>query len=72
MRKSFVFLFCMVVTMATVFAQADYKPATEEQQKELMRKITESSEQMKSLQCDFEQKKIFSILAEELISEGSM
>jgi len=62
----------MVVTMATVFAQTGYKPATDEQQKVLMRKITEASEQMKTLQCDFVQKKIFSILEEELVSEGRL
>ena len=72
MRKLLMFLFYIVGTAATVFAQSGYKAATQEQQKEMMQKITEASEQVKTLQCDFVQKKTFSILSEELISEGHL
>jgi len=54
------------------FAQSGYKPATDVQQKDMMRKITESSEQMKTLCCDFVQKKTISILSDEMHSEGRM
>jgi len=55
-----------------VAAQSDYKPATEPQQKEMIQRITESSEQLKTLRCDFVQKKTISILSDEMVSEGKM
>ena len=65
----FLIAFTLVTTMT--FAQ-DYRPATPEQQKDLIRNITAASEQMKTLRCDFVQKKTISILADELISEGRL
>jgi outer membrane lipoprotein carrier protein len=62
----------MVGVFVTAFAQSEYKPATEIEQKELIQKIVEISEQLNTLQCDFVQKKTFSILAEELVSEGRL
>ena len=53
------------------FAQS-YRPATPEQQKELMQNIAVASKQLKTLRCDFVQKKTISILADELVSEGKM
>ena len=72
MKNLLVFLFYIVGATTTMLAQSGYKPATEEQQKEMIRKITESSEQMKTLRCDFVQTKTFSILEEKMTSEGRM
>jgi outer membrane lipoprotein-sorting protein len=55
-----------------VSAQSGYKPATEEQKKEMTQKISQSTEQLKSLSCYFVQKKTISILSDEMISEGKM
>jgi outer membrane lipoprotein-sorting protein len=62
----------MFMGIAMMFAQSGYKPATENQQKEMTQKITESSQQLKTLRCDFVQKKNISILSDEMISEGRM
>ena len=72
MKKLLVSLFCMLGTTAVMFAQSGYKPATETQQKEMIQKITESSQQLKTLRCDFVQKKSISILSDEMISEGRL
>ena len=72
MKKIVVFLFCISGTATAISAQSGYKPATEAQQKEMVEKITGSSEQLKTLYCDFVQKKSISILADEMISEGRM
>ena len=73
MKKMFVFLICMLEMVVVGFAQTvGYKPATETQQKEMTQKITESSEQLKTLRCDFVQKKTISILSDEMLSEGRM
>jgi outer membrane lipoprotein-sorting protein len=58
--------------IAVLIAQPGFSPATEAQQKEIIQKITEASEQTKTLRCDFVQKKTISILAEEMIAEGRM
>ena len=60
---------CLFAT--TVFAQ-NYRPATPEQQRELIRNITAASERTRTLRCDFVQKKTITILADELISEGRL
>ena len=62
----FIFLFA-----AVAFGQ-DYRPATSEQQRDLIRNITAASEKMNTLRCDFVQRKTISILADELISEGRL
>ena len=67
-KYSFLIVALSLITMM-MFAQ-DYRPATPEQQREVIRNITAASEQMKTLRCDFVQKKTISILAEELVSEG--
>jgi outer membrane lipoprotein carrier protein len=58
--------------IAGIFAQSGYTSATEAQQKEMMQKITEATEQLRTLRCDFVQKKTISILADEMLSEGRM
>ena len=72
MKKKFVFLCYILGTATSLFAQSGYTPATEAQQKEMMQKIGEATEQLKSLRCDFVQKKTISILSEETQSEGRM
>ena len=64
------------VAILFVFASAapaqGYRPATAEQQKEIMQNINAVSEQMKTLSCDFVQRKTISILADEMVSEGKL
>ena len=66
---TFLIGFFLFTTMS--FAQ-DYRPASPEQQRELIRSIDAASKQLKTLRCDFVQKKSISILADELISEGKL
>jgi outer membrane lipoprotein-sorting protein len=72
MKKIFVFTVCIFAIEAMIFAQSGYNPATKAQQEEMMQKITEASEQLKTLRCDFVQKKTISILADQMLSEGQM
>ncbi|MCL2041313.1 MAG: outer membrane lipoprotein carrier protein LolA [Bacteroidales bacterium] len=72
MKKHLLFLICIFQAIAAIFAQSGYQPATETQQKEIIRQITESSKQLKTLHCDFVQRKTISILADEMVSEGSL
>jgi outer membrane lipoprotein carrier protein len=71
MKKN-IFTTLLISIILTGQAQTGYLPATELQQKELTQKITDFSTQLKTLQCDFVQKKTISILSEEMISEGKM
>jgi len=61
---------CLFLT-TIAFAQG-YRPATPQQQRELMQNIATASRQMKTLQCDFVQKTTISILASEMVSEGKL
>jgi len=70
--KNFLLFFCLCGVAFYANAQSDYKPATETQQQEMIQKITEASEKLNSLRCDFVQKKTISILAKEMVSEGQM
>ena len=70
--KNIVLFICFFGAIFLVNAQSGYKPATETQQKEMMQKIAEATEQLQTLRCDFVQKKTISILADEMISEGRM
>ena len=71
-KKTVSLILCIVCLNIYVFAQPDYKPASEAQQKEMMLQITASSEQLKTLRCDFVQRKTISILSDEMVSEGRM
>jgi len=65
----------LILLISLVFiasAQSGFIPATETQQKEMTQRITETSAQLKTLCCDFVQKKTVSILSEVMISEGRM
>ncbi len=72
MKKLILIIPCLICFNHLLLAQSKYSPATENQQKELTQKITAASNQMKTLQCDFLQKKTISILADEMNSEGRM
>jgi len=72
MKKLKLFMVCIFGTTAVMFAQSGYTPATEIQQKEMMQKITQATEQLQTLRCDFVQKKTISILEDEMLSEGRM
>lgn len=72
MKKLLVFLYCTFNIAGAVSAQAAYTPATAAQQQEMMQKITEASAQLKTLRCDFVQKKTISILSDEMLSEGRL
>ena len=70
--KNFLLFFCFCGVAFFANAQSDYKPATEPQQQEMIQKITEASEKLNSLRCDFVQKKTISMLSKEMVSEGQM
>ncbi len=72
MKKITFIILCIICFNNLLLAQVKYNPATDAQRKELIQKITASSEQMKTLKCDFVQKKTISILADEMISEGQL
>ena len=61
----------LIAFPTAAFAQ-NHRSATPEQQQELTQKIAAASEQMKTLRCDFVQKKTISILADEMVSEGKL
>jgi outer membrane lipoprotein carrier protein len=70
-KKSILTSVILFVFSVMTLAQG-YRPATPEQQNELIKSIAAASEQMKTLQCDFMQKKTISILADEMLSEGKL
>jgi outer membrane lipoprotein-sorting protein len=55
-----------------MFAQPVYQPATEAQKKEIVDKITQASNAMKTMRCDFVQEKEMSFMNEKVVSEGKM
>ena len=59
-------LFCSVSSMA------QYQNATEEQKKEIVGKITQSSAEMNTMQCDFTQVKLLTFMDDKVTSEGKM
>jgi outer membrane lipoprotein carrier protein len=71
MNKYILLTIIFLAFTTAAFAQA-YRPATPEQQEDLIKNITATSEQMQTLRCDFVQKKTISILADELVSEGKL
>jgi len=70
--KKLLFTTTICLASTTIGMAQNYRTATPEQQKELMKNITTASEQMKTLRCDFVQKKTISILADEMLSEGKL
>ena len=72
MKTVIIFLASLLVAVGAAFGQAGFKPATQAQQQEMVRRITESSQQLKTLRCDFVQRKTISILSDEMVSDGRM
>jgi outer membrane lipoprotein carrier protein len=72
MNKKSILTPVIIFVFATMAFAQNYRPATPEQQKELTQNIAAASKQMKTLRCDFVQKKSISILADELLSEGKL
>jgi outer membrane lipoprotein-sorting protein len=61
-------LLCPVI----LFAQSTYKPATDAQQKDIVDKIRQAANSMKTMKCDFTQVKELSFMDEKVTSEGKM
>jgi len=70
--KKKITLILLITIILTANAQSGFTPATDAQQKEMTQRITETSANLKTLRCDFVQKKTVSILSEVMISEGRM
>ena len=63
---------CGLLLCATVCAQTAFQPATEAQKKEIVDKIMQASNAMKTMRCDFVQEKELSFMNEKVIQEGKM
>ena len=72
MNKKSIFTCIILFAFTAMALTQNYRPATPEQQKELVQNITVASKQMKTMRCDFVQKKTISILADEMLSEGKL
>jgi len=70
MRKYKILIMSLFLWSASVSAQ--YQNATEEQKKEIVSKITQASNEMNTMQCDFTQVKELSFMDEKITSEGKM
>jgi len=53
-------------------AQSSYQAATDAQKKEIIDKITQASNTMRTMQCDFTQEKELSFMNDKVVSEGKM
>ena len=62
----------IVLIGCSVSLSAQYQNATEEQKNEIVRKITQVSNEMNSMQCDFTQVKELSFMDDKITSEGKM
>ena len=65
-----VYVICSLLLCATMVAQ--YQAATDAQQKEIIDKITQASNEMRTMQCDFTQEKELSFMNDKVLSEGKM
>ena len=71
-KKNIISVIIFLVLFTKIVLAQDYRPATSNEQAELIRNIAAVSEQMKTLRTDFVQRKTISILADELLSEGKL
>ena len=62
---------CLLLCV-TMFAQSSYQAATDAQKKEIIEKITQASNTMRTMQCDFTQEKELSFMNDKVVSEGKM
>ena len=63
---------CSLLLCVTMSAQTSYQAATEAQKKEIVDKITQAANAMKTMQCDFTQEKELSFMNDKVVSEGKM
>ena len=67
------FLFILMSTICcSIPLSAQYQNATEEQKKEIVNKITQVSNEMSTMQCDFTQVSEFAFMDDKITSEGKM
>jgi len=71
MNKS-VYIICSLLLCATMVAQSSYQAATDAQKKEIIDKITQASNEMRTMQCVFTQEKELSFMNDKVVSEGKM
>ena len=70
MRRYTVLIISLVLYVTSLSAQ--YQTATDEQKKEIIGKITQGSNGINTMQCDFTQVKELSFMDEKITSEGKM
>ena len=66
------YIICSLLLCVTIFAQSSYQAATDAQKKEIIDKITQASNTMRTMQCDFTQEKELSFMNDKVVSEGKM
>ena len=66
------YVICSLLLCVTMFAQTSYQAATDAQKKEIIDKITQASNTMRTMQCDFTQEKELSFMNDKVVSEGKM
>lgn len=63
--------FCLSLGLS-LRAQQSLRPASGEERQAMMEQIAQASQRMKTLVCDFEQRKTLSVLNDEMLSHGKM
>ena len=66
------YVICSLLLCVTMVAQSSYQAATEAQKKEIIDKITQAANAMRTMQCDFTQEKELSFMNDKVLSEGKM
>lgn len=69
--KKVLLCFCCLLTTTLICAQSE-TPLTGTRRQEVIRKVTEATTRITSMQCQFTQRKQSSMLAEEAVSHGKM
>ena len=66
------YVICGLLLCTTILAQSSYQAATDAQKKEIIDKITQASNDMRTMQCDFTQEKELSFMNDKVVQEGKM
>lgn len=69
--KKTLLLICCLLTTSALCAQTE-TPLTGTQRQEVIKKVTEATTRIQSMQCQFTQRKQSSMLADEVVSQGKM
>jgi outer membrane lipoprotein-sorting protein len=72
MNKLIFVLTGWLLCATTILAQSSYSPATEVQKNDLVAKIKQTADGMKTMKCDFSQVKELSFMDEKVTAEGRM